>query len=85
MKKCNRRRGRFCKGGNKSHFEHDCREHVTTEGREISGRERGDSWSGLGNKAQGEDETAKMEFRGEALEAPRLFMKLATWFLAAFS
>lgn len=38
-----------------------------------------------GNKAQGQDETAKMEFRGEALGAPRLFMKLATWFLAAFS
>lgn len=50
MKKCNRRRGRFCKGGNKSDFEHDCREHVTTEGREISGCERGDSWSGLGIK-----------------------------------
>lgn len=77
--------GAFLQGGYKSHFEHDCREHVTTEGREISGRERGGFLVWSGNKAQGEDETAKMEFRGEALEAPRLFMKLATWFLAAFS
>lgn len=38
-----------------------------------------------GNKAQEEDGTAKMEFRDEALEAPRVFIKLATWFLAAFS
>lgn len=38
-----------------------------------------------GAKAQGEGETAKTEFRSEALEAPRLLMKLATWLLAAFS
>lgn len=70
MKKCDQRRGSVHEGY-KSHFEHDCREHVTTEGGEISGWEWRDSCSRLGIKHKKEMGLQRWEFRGEALEAPQ--------------
>lgn len=70
--------------GSKLHFEFECNEGVERGQRDLRGRAEGFLVLS-GNKAQGEEETAKTGFRGEALGGPRPHIKLATWFLAALS